>query len=107
MPVTTAAALTLRRRPRRDDAAPAAQAPVHTAMTMMVIQTPMQQSGTITARTIPMITPAERKSAKQMKRYRVIHMHNGMDTEFAFIYCGPCYEHIKLCYNRRGIISRV
>ena len=57
MPVTIAAALTLRRRrPRRDDAAPAAQAPVHTAMTMMVTQIPIQQRGTRTAMTIPAIT---------------------------------------------------
>jgi hypothetical protein len=42
------------RRPR--EAAPAAQAPVHTAMTMMVMQIPMQQSGTTTAMTIPTIT---------------------------------------------------
>ena len=56
--VATAAAATLmlRRRPR--DVAPAAraQAPVHTAMTMMVTQIPMQQSGMRTAMTIPAIT---------------------------------------------------
>ena len=74
MPITIAAALMWRRRPRR------------VAMIMMATQTMMQQSGTTTAREIPTITPAEiPKSAKQMKRYRVIHMHNGMDTEFAFI----------------------
>ena len=53
-----AATLTLRRR-LRDDAAPAAQAPVHTAMTMMVTQIPMQQSGTRTAMTIPAISALE------------------------------------------------
>ena len=51
---TAVVVVTLRR--RRDDAAPAAQAPVHTAMTMMVMQIPMQQSGTTAAMTIPMIT---------------------------------------------------
>ena len=51
---TAVVVVTLRR--RRDDAAPAAQAPVHTAMTMMVTQIPMQQSGTTTATTIPTIT---------------------------------------------------
>ena len=53
--VVVAATLILRRRPR-DDAAPAAQAPVHTAMTTIVTQIPMQQSGTTTAMTIPAIT---------------------------------------------------
>ena len=52
----TAVVVVTLRRPRRDDAAPAAQAPVHTAMTMMVTQIPMQQSGTTTAMTIPTIT---------------------------------------------------
>ena len=52
--VVVAATLRLR---LRDDEAPAAQAPVHTAMTMMVTQMPMQQSGTTTApMTIPAIT---------------------------------------------------
>ena len=50
-----AAALTLRWR-LRDDEAPAAQAPVHTAMTMIVTQIPIQHSGTTTAMTIPAIT---------------------------------------------------
>ena len=39
-----------------DDEAPAAQAPVHTAMITTVTQIPMQQSGTTTAVTIPAIT---------------------------------------------------
>ena len=43
----------------RDDA-PAAQAPVQTAMTTMVTQIPMQQSGTTTAMTIPAITAPAR-----------------------------------------------
>jgi hypothetical protein len=51
------ATLTLRLRPL--EAAPAAQAPVHTAMTTMVTQIPMQQSGTRTAMTIPPITAPE------------------------------------------------
>ena len=70
MLVTTAAvavaAVTLRRRPR-DDAAPAAQAPVHTAMTMMVTQIPMQQSGTTTAMTIPTITAVEKAEPEGRK----------------------------------------
>ena len=62
------ATLTLRLRP--DEAAPSAQAPVHTAMTMMVTQIPMQQSGTTTAMTIPAITAplmALLKSVKYMQ----------------------------------------
>ena len=50
-----AATLTLRWR-LRDDEAPAAQAPVHTAMMMIVTQIPIQHSGTTTAMTIPAIT---------------------------------------------------
>ena len=49
------AMLTLRLRPR-DEEAPAAQAPVHTAMITMVTQIPIQHSGTRTAMTIPAIT---------------------------------------------------
>jgi hypothetical protein len=52
--VVVAAALTLR--PRRR----------HTAMTMMMAQTPIQTTGTAAAKIIPMITPAEKESsAKQ------------------------------------------
>ena len=61
------ATLTLRERLR--DEAPAAQAPVQTAMTTMVMQIPMQHSGTTTAMTIPAITALVMpvvKSAKQM-----------------------------------------
>ena len=43
----------------RDDEAPAAQAPVHTAMTTTVTQIPIQQSGTRTAMTIPAIAALE------------------------------------------------
>ena len=52
MVVVAAAALRLR---PRDEAAPVAQAPVHTTMITMVTQIPMQQSGTRTAMTIPTI----------------------------------------------------
>ena len=39
----------------RNDAVPVAQAPVHTAITTMVMQIPTRQSGTRTAMTIPAI----------------------------------------------------
>ena len=53
--VAVAATLCLR---LRDDAAPAAQALVHTTMTMTVTQIPMQQSGT-TAMAISAISTLE------------------------------------------------
>ena len=59
-------------RPRRDDAAPAAQAPVHTAMTMMVTQIPMQQSGTITAMTIPTITAVVKIEVSEARKTEII-----------------------------------
>ena len=67
------AAATLRRRPR-DDAAPAAQAPVHTAMTMMVTQIPMQQSGTTTAMTIPTITAVVKIEVSEAKKTQFINI---------------------------------
>ena len=64
---TVVVAVTLRLRPR-DEAAPAAQAPVHTAMTMIVTQIPMQQSGTTTAMTIPTITAVAKPEEISVKR---------------------------------------
>ena len=67
---TAVVVVTLRRR-LRDDAAPAAQTPVHTAMTMMVTQIPMQQSGTRTARTIPTITAVVKIEVSEDRRTEI------------------------------------